>query len=255
MVCHWMKHPAAPHRYIKMFLNGLGAVATGITLIVVLVAKFAAGAWMTAILVPLLIAMMIAIRNHYQSVAAEIEEPTPLRTANLVPPIVVIPMARWNKIAEKALRFGMTMSTNLKVVHVESDDGDADAVDRMWHDMVLVPLREAGLPEPELISVKSSYRTILSPLMQVVLDLEEQHPQVKIAVLLPELVVRRWWEYLLHNQRVQLLKLMLLIKGKERIVVVNIPWYLSRSRQNGAQFLPTAAKTEECAFNDEVAVE
>jgi amino acid transporter len=255
MVRHWMKHPAAPHRYIKMFLNGLGAVATGITLIVVLVAKFAAGAWMTAILVPLLIAMMIAIRNHYQSVAAEIEEPTPLRTANLVPPIVVIPMARWNKIAEKALRFGMTMSTNLKVVHVESDDGDADAVDRMWHDMVLVPLREAGLPEPELISVKSSYRTILSPLMQVVLDLEEQHPQVKIAVLLPELVVRRWWEYLLHNQRVQLLKLMLLIKGKERIVVVNIPWYLSRSRQNGAQFLPTAAKTEECAFNDEVAVE
>ena len=132
-------------------------------------------------------------------------------------------MARWNKIAEKALRFGMTMSSNLKVVHVESDDGDADAVDRMWHDMVLVPLRQAGLPEPELISVKSSYRTILSPLMHVVLKLEEQHPQVKIAVLLPELVVRRWWEYLLHNQRVQLLKLMLLVRARSGLSSSTFP--------------------------------
>ena len=97
----------------------------------------------------------------------------------------------------------------------------------MWHDMVLAPLRKAGLPEPELISVNSSYRTIISPLMDVVLKLEEKFPQVKIAVLLPELVVRRWWEYFLHNQRVQLLKLTLLMKGKQRIVVVNIPWYLT----------------------------
>ena len=143
---------------------------------------------------------------------------------NLEPPIVVIPMARWNKISEKALRFGMTMSTNVKVVHVDSDDGDA--VDTMWHDMVLTPLRKAGLPEPELICVASSYRTIISPLMDVVLKLEVDYPQVKIAVLLPELVVRRWWEYFLHNQRVQFLKLALLVRGKQRIVVVNIPWYL-----------------------------
>jgi hypothetical protein len=254
MVRHWMKHPEASHRNIKMFLNGLGAAATGVTLIVVLIAKFAAGAWMTAILVPLLIAMMMAIKGHYQSVAAEVEEPAPLRTTNLEPPIVVIPMARWNKIAEKALRFGMTMSSDLKVVHVESDDSDADAVDRMWHDMVLVPLRAAGLPEPELISVKSSYRTILSPLMHVVLKLEEQHPQVKIAVLL-ELVVRRWWEYLLHNQRVQILKLMLLIKGKERIVVVNIPWYLSTSRHSGTTRAFRDSETADCALEDPVGVE
>ena len=60
----------------------------------------------------------------------------------------------------------------------------------------------------------------------LVLKLEEEHPNTKIAVLLPELVVRHWWENLLHNQRVQLLKLLLLLKGNQRIVVVNIPWYL-----------------------------
>lgn len=227
MVRHWARHPDAPHRNIKMFLNGLGAVATGITLVVVLIAKFLAGAWMTAILVPLLIAMMLAIKRHYATVAREVEDPCPLRTTNLENPIVVIPMARWNKVAEKALRFALTISTNVKVVHVDSDDEDANALEKVWHNMVLVPLRAAGLSEPELIGVKSSYRTILSPVMDVVLRLEEVYPQVKIAVLLPELVVRHWWEYFLHNQRVQLLKLMLLVKGKERIVVVNIPWYLS----------------------------
>ena len=73
--------------------------------------------------------------------------------------------------------------------------------------MVLGPVRAANMPNPELITVKSSYRTILSPLMDYVLKLEDDNPGRKIAVLLPELVVRRWWENLLHNQRVQILKL------------------------------------------------
>ncbi len=252
MVRHWMKCKDEPHRGIKMFLNGLGAIATGITLVVVLVAKFASGAWVTAILVPLLIAMMMAIKRHYKRVAVEVDEQTPLRVTGLEPPIVVIPMARWNKIAEKALRFGMTMSPTLKVVHVDSDD--SDAVGAMWSEMVLKPLRQAGLPQPELIYVKSSYRTIISPLMDVVLKLEEENPHVKIAVLLPELVVRRWWEYFLHNQRVQLLKLMLLVKGKERIVVVNIPWYLGGCVNGDAHAPASAVARGDCAFDDQVGV-
>ena len=256
MVRHWMKHQDAPHRNIKMFLNGIGAVATGVTLIVVLVAKFASGAWMTAILVPVLIAMMLAIKRHYESVAVEVDDPTPLRTNNLEPPIVVIPMARWNKIAEKALRFGMTLEFQPQRWSAwtrTNSDQLRVPIGRMWHDMVLVPLREAGLPEPELISVKSSYRTIISPLMDVVLKLEEQYPQVKIAVLLPELVVRRWWEYFLHNQRVQMLKLMLLVKGKQRIIVVNIPWYLSRRLQEAP--VPETLFAADGVFEQEASVD
>jgi hypothetical protein len=114
-------------------------------------------------------------------------------------------------------------------------------------------LRAAGLPEPELISVKSSYRTIISPLIDVVLHLEEQYPHVKIAVLLPELVVRRWWEYFLHNQRVQFLKLALLVKGKQRIVVVNIPWYLMGDCAEGDGHASAAAIAKgDCAFDDQV---
>jgi amino acid transporter len=224
MVRHWYKTLDAPHRKIKMFVNGLGAIATGITLVVVLFSKFLAGAWVTALLVPLLIGIMSAVKRHYMRVKRETADPTPLRLTGLESPIVVIPMARWDKITEKAMRFGMLMSPIVKVVHVDSDD--TDALSCVWEEMVLKPVREHNKPEPELITVKSTFRTILSPLMDYVLKLEDDNPGRKIAVLLPELVVKHWWENLLHNQRVQLLKLLLLLKGNQRIVVVNIPWYL-----------------------------
>jgi hypothetical protein len=89
--------------------------------------------------------------------------------------------------------------------------------------------------------MKSGYRTIVSPLMDVVLKLEEENPTIKIAVLLPELVVRHWWEYFLHNQRVQMLKVLLLLKGKQRIVVINIPWYLGRCGDSDAAISPAMA--------------
>jgi amino acid transporter len=225
MVKHWMKEKDAKHRLIKMFLNGLGATATGITLIIVLTTKFMYGAWIVVILVPFIIALMAAVKRHYKRVKIETADPTPLRLSGLEPPIVVIPMARWDKIGEKAMRFGMLMSPAVKVVHVHSSE-EFDSIENVWDDLVMKPVREHGCAEPELVMVNSSYRTILSPLMDYILKLEDENPGRKIAVLLPELVVRHWWENLLHNQRVQLLKLLLLLKGNQRIVVVNIPWYL-----------------------------
>ena len=224
MVKHWHKTTDAPHRHVKMFINGLGAVATGISLMIILVTKFIHGAWVTALLVPFLIWVMYSVKRHYTRVHLETEDPTPLRLTGLEAPIVVIPMARWDKITEKAMRFGMLMSPVVKVIHVDSDDADALGV--VWEQMVLRPVREHGMAEPELVTVTSTFRTILSPLMDYVLKLEDENPGRKIAVLLPELVVKHWWENLLHNQRVQLLKLLLLLKGNQRIVVVNIPWYL-----------------------------
>lgn len=227
MVRHWLHSPNEKGRGLKLFLNGVGAVATGITLLIVLVTKFLAGAWITVILIPVLIGVMLGIKRHYTRVRLETADPTPLRMSGLEDPIIVIPMARWDKISEKAMRFGMLMGDSVKVVNVQSDE--PDAISHVWEKMVLEPIREhqdARHVEPELVTVTSNYRTILSPLMDYILKLEDENPGRKIAVLLPELVVRHWWENLLHNQRVQLLKLMLLLRGNQRIVVVNIPWYL-----------------------------
>jgi hypothetical protein len=150
---------------------------------------------------------------------------TPLNVENLEEPLVVIPVAGWNRISEKAVRFGLLISKNIKVVHVHSED-EGHGIEDDWQAMVLAPLRSKGLSEPELVTISSNYRFIIAPLMNYILGLEAENPGRKVAVLLPELVVRHWWENLLHNQRVQLLKLFLLLKGNQRIVVVNIPWYL-----------------------------
>ncbi|HMH12424.1 MAG TPA: APC family permease [Edaphobacter sp.] len=225
MVVHWQKMEKHPGRLWHMFVNGIGAIATGITLIVVLIAKFAAGAWVTALLVPFLIAIMLGVKRHYTRVKREMKDKTPLNLVNLQQPIVVIPMARWDRITEKAMRFGLLLSKDIKVVHVHSDD-EEEALEPIWEENILVPIRREGLTEPELVTIPSNYRFIITPLMDYILELEEKNPGRKVAVLLPELVVRHWWENALHNQRVQLLKLLLLLKGNQRIVVVNIPWYL-----------------------------
>jgi amino acid transporter len=227
MVVHWKKGPKHPGRGWHMFVNGVGAVATGITLLVVLVAKFMAGAWLTALLVPVLILLMMAVKRHYSRVKVEMAEMAPLSLANMQQPIVVIPMARWDRITEKAMRFGLLMSQDIKVVHVHSeDDGDEVHLDKVWQDKIVQPLEKEGMGVPELVTIQSSYRLIINPLMSYIIELEKANPGRKVAVLLPELVVRHWWENALHNQRVQLLKLLLLLKGNQRIVVVNIPWYL-----------------------------
>jgi amino acid transporter len=225
MVMHWKRQGEHKGRGWHMFVNGLGAVSTGTTLLVVLVAKFVAGAWVTALLIPVLIVIMMAVKRHYSRVKREMADMNPLSLANLREPIVVIPIARWDRVTEKAMRFGLLLSKEIKVVHIHTDD-EAEGLEEAWEDNVMQPIRERGLPLPELVTIPSNYRLVVNPVMDYILELEKADPERKIAVLLPELVVRHWWENLLHNQRVQLLKVMLLLKGKQRIVVVNIPWYL-----------------------------
>jgi hypothetical protein len=226
MVIHWKKQGKA-HKghHWHMFVNGTGAIATGITTIIVLVAKFTSGAWITALLVPTLIVLMMVIKKHYRRVNGEVVEMYPLNLTNMQQPLVVIPMARWDRMTEKALRYALLLSNEIKVVNVIGADGE-ETLDNVWEANVLKPIRDQGLHEPELITLHSNIRLIINPLMDYILELEQQNPDRKITVLLPELVVRHWWEYFLHNQRVQMLKLLLLLKGKQRIIVVNIPWYL-----------------------------
>ena len=226
MVVHWKKQEGGYRRHWwHMFVNGFGALATGITTLVVLVTKFTSGAWVTALLIPLLIGIMYAVKRHYTRVNREMADMTPLNLVNLQEPIVVIPMARWDHITEKAMRFGLLLSKQIKVVHIHTDD-ESGRLDEVWETHVAGPIRGTGFTEPELKVISSHYRFVIHPLMDYILELEHENPGRKIAVLLPEMVVRHWWENLLHNQRVQLLKLLLLLKGNQRIVVVNIPWYL-----------------------------
>jgi amino acid transporter len=224
MVMHW-RRLGGKGSFRRMVINGVGAIATGITLVVVLVAKFAAGAWIVAILIPILIFIMLAVKRHYRSVDHAIVIESPIRVEDLTPPLVIVPLDRWTRITEKGLRFAMKISDEVEAVHVDAEEC-WDEVDAMWQRNVARPIAQAGLPVPKLILLSSPYRFVLLPLLDHILQVEKDHPDRQIAVLVPELVVKHWGHTPLHNQRAQVLKLLLLVRGNQRVIVINIPWYL-----------------------------
>ena len=130
MVVHWYKEG---HSIGRMIVNGIGAAATGLTLLVVLVAKFLDGAWVTAILIPALIMIMSIVRRHYDHTARETANPEPLRVDGLQPPRVIIPMDKWNRISEKGLRFALAMSPEVEAVHVDCGD-EGNSICNVWGD-------------------------------------------------------------------------------------------------------------------------
>jgi hypothetical protein len=103
---------------------------------------------------------------------------------------------------------------------------DLDEICRDWEQYIAAPLRAAGKCVPKLEIQQSPYRYVLQPVLDYVLKVEKESEVRKVCVIVPELVVRHWWENLLHNRRADLLKVYLLLRGSGRIIVINIPWYL-----------------------------
>jgi amino acid transporter len=224
MVMHWTRNKGGA---LRIFVNGLGAVATGITTIVVLVTKFTEGAWITALLVALMITMMRAVNRHYRRVAREIDLDRVICPAELTKPIMILPIDRWSRISEKALCFALSLSDDIRCVHVQMSDQPDNFCDE-WEEKIAKPLRDGGHSVPQLITLTSPYRYVLQPVVDYVLTVERETKYEKVCVLVPELVVRHWWDNLLHNRRADLLKVILLVKGNRRTVVINIPWYLEQ---------------------------
>ena len=223
MVRHWIRTGGSWH---NVFVNGLGACATGVTTAVVLTAKFLEGAWVTVLLIPLMLLTMIWVHRHYAAVTAETADPNPADFKNLEEPIVIAPIANWGLVTQKALRFAYSLSKDVRAVHVSAGDETENEFCKEWYRFADAPAREAGLPPPQLVVIDSPYRFLLTPILNYVLEVEKQNPGRQIAVLLPEMVERHWYHYLLHNQRAEILKTWLLLKGNQRIVMVNVPWYL-----------------------------
>jgi hypothetical protein len=223
MVVHWKK-TGGPGARRSMFVNGLGAFATAVTVVVVLIAKFIEGAWIVVVLIPAMIIVMRAVKHHYTRVERETAATGPVNTASLGEPIVIIPVEHWSAISEKALRFAWHFSHDIRIVHVECGDTDQLCLD--FAGLVENPSKAAGLAVPELVVLKSPFRFIIRPILNYALDLEKSNPDKTVAVLIPELVESRWYYFLLHNNRSQVLKALLLFSGNERTTVINIPWYL-----------------------------
>jgi hypothetical protein len=224
MVEHW-RRTRGRGAVRSMIINGVGAVATGVTLVVVLVAKFTSGAWISALLIAGLMSTMLWVRRHYGEVATETQISAPLQIESLGPPIVIVPIETWSAISQRAMQFALTLSPEIHAVHVATEE-ETDALQKDWERLIAKPVADVGGTPPTFVALPSPYRLILKPILEYVLETEAQNPGRQIAVIVPELVERHWYHYPLHNQRAELLKALLLLNGSRRIVLINVPWYI-----------------------------
>lgn len=226
MVVHWFKK-RGPAWVRSMLINGLGAFVTGITVLVVLVAKFTQGAWITVIFIPMLIVLFRRVRRHYHNVTVATTCSDPVEPSlHSTPPIAVVPMDRWSRVSKQALEFASRISNEIIAIHVEPEN-HAELLREDWERYVEKPFVEAGADPPQLTILPSPYRLVIVPIVQYVLQLSEKHPQRRIVVVIPQLVEDHWYEYFLHNQRGRLLAWALLAQGNQRIFALSSPCYLS----------------------------
>jgi hypothetical protein len=226
MVEHW-RRLGGPGSGRSMAINGLGAICTAVTLLVVLVSKFTEGAWVTVLLIPILLLLFVGVRAHYQTVAREVRSDAPLDATHLEPPIALLPIRGWSAITRKALRMSMKITPDVYALHIAGDEHAVLDLEDTWSQRVRQPAMAAGVEAPRLIVIFSPFRQLYGPLMQAVTDIQKAHPGRDVAVIVPELVATKWYHYLLHNQTAAVIKAYLLFSGLRRVIVVNVPWYLA----------------------------
>src|SRR6202167_2426289 len=227
MVMHWRKN-RGPQWVKSALVNGLGALVTGITTVVVLVAKFAEGAWITLLFIAFTIALFVIVRRHYHTVKMRTSCKIPIDMDVITqPPIVLIAIERWSNITRQGIEFAARLSPEVIALHGECNEQSAllkDDCDYYGER----PLRAAGKEPPQLHLLPSPYRFVIVPIVQFILDLSKKNPGRNIVVVIPELVEGRWYEYFLHNQRGRLLEWVLLARGNQRIFTVSAPWYIGQ---------------------------
>jgi amino acid transporter len=231
MVRHWnralaVEHDAAVRRRTNhsRIINAVGAVFTALVLVIVLATKFTHGAYLVVIAVPLLVAMMSAIRRHYDRISVELEpEPRGVILPARVHAVVLV--SRLHRPTLQALAFARASHPDtLVAVTVSASPEEARALLTQWS--------ERGIPVP-LTELDSPYRDITGPVLDYVAALRRDAPRDLVAVYIPEYVVGHWWEQLLHNQSALRLKARLLFQ--RQVMVISVPWQLRSSRPDEKQ--------------------
>jgi len=234
MVAHW-RRVGGPHARRSLVLNGLGAVATSLTVLVVIVTKFTEGAWITVLVIPLFMLFFLAARHSHErvdrAIMGEGTESSPLSFASAEPPIVIVPLRRLDRVARKGLQFALSISSEVQAVLVVTDDVTADercasSLSASWHDLVDVPALAAGHSSVSFVTLPSAYREFITPFLTYVRDVAAAHPNRYIAVVIPEVVERRWYDALFASHRPALLKAVLRVRGGPRVLVVDAPWHI-----------------------------
>jgi len=209
-----------------------------VALLIIIAAKFAEGAWIVLIAIPCVIYLLKRIHRYYSTLEARLQDQGQLDLQHNQPPIALVAIEGWNRLADHALLFATRITSDVIALHFTELEGpDVDEHSRRlrerWTYKVEAPARAAGRRPPQLVLTRAPYRRMAEPLLQFIADLERKEPAREIAVLLPEVVKKHWWQYILHGYRVRRLHAALLSHGGSRVVVVEVPWYLEEPRPAG----------------------
>ena len=211
---HWKK---------SIVINGLGATATSIVLVVLVITKFLHGAWIVVVLIPLLVAMFRAIHRHYMDVATQLTTQG-LQKVRPVEHEVIVPISGIHRGVLQALEYAKTIAPggHVTALYINLDEEATKKLRAKWSGFV----EGVGL-----VVIASPYRSLVGPLVRYIDRRLKLHPQKLVTVVLPEFVPAKWWHHLLHNQTSLMLKGSLLFKPN--VIVISVPYHL-RAKANGS---------------------
>ena len=236
MVMHWRRErlkAGGSGNGARLAVNLVGALTTGSALAVITVAKFTEGAWITIVVIPLVIALLASIGRYYASLNRTLRKEGPIDLRRTEAPIVLVATEGWNRLTDKAIGFAAQLSPDVIAVHLTSLSGPDDTegyrqLREEWRRDVEDPARQAGIGVPRLMLLQAPFRRIHVPILKLVDRIRAEHPERTIAVLVPGLVKTRWWQYLLHLHRADRLRSALLRYGSSKLVVIDVPWHLDQ---------------------------
>jgi len=223
MVVHWRRE-RTPGWIMRATINAVGAVVTGIVVLIIGITKFSHGAWAVIVFIPFMIFIFKKIHSHYKDMSEQLHlpmedfDPTIATTFKVGRNMVIVPVATPTNIVAQTLKYAKSISQDVVALHIATDEADAQKVAEKWHNWN---------PGVELVTVYSPYRLVIQPLLDYVIQLEHQkEPEDYITILIPEFQTKKWWHRLLHNQTGWVLRTLLILK--ENVIVTSVPFHLKK---------------------------
>jgi hypothetical protein len=216
MVRYWLRR-RGPGWWAGVSVQAVGATVTGLVMVIIAVSKFAHGAWVVIVLIPLLVLVFVAIHRHYAEVARQLSIEGVSPDATPPPLIALVLIGDVHRGVLPALRYARALSAGARAVYVETDPEATRRLEDRWGKW------GSGLP---LVVLRSPYRSVVGPFLEYLDHLQRQAPEQLVTIILPEFVPARWWQHLLHNQTALLVKGALLFRPG--VIVTNVPYHLVR---------------------------
>jgi amino acid transporter len=218
MVRRWLRLKEKGWRW-RMWVNGVGAVVTGIVMLTLAITKFTEGAWIVVVITPLLVAVFLAMHRHYEEVASELsldglEGPPAFQHT------VLVLIGDVHRGVVRAVQYAKTLAAptaTVRAVYVEANPTLTARLEEKWCKWGL------GVP---LVVLTSPYRSLLRPLLEYLDQIQSRGDDQMVTIVLPEFLPRRWWQHVLHNQTALLIKGALLFR--KNVVVTDVPYLLKR---------------------------